>query len=513
MRLQPAGTLIHWGENYPQKKAVTINGKTESYGSIYRNSKELANFLIGLGIKPSTRIGLICPNSFEYIEALFAIQIIGATIVPLDFSGPASLLKKVINSSKCKAVFIHPSYPEKDELVTSEVKTNLKTIFLGWGESINKSNYIDLQPKYTSRTEEENIPRKQIDFNDEYGLLFSSGTTNDPKGIIKTCYQFVSELLIWIIELGLRFEDTMLVSTPLFYTGGLILLSISIFTGAHIIILDPFDPHLWVETVKKNKVTHAFLSPLLTKQLLQLENNETKDVNSVKIIATISDATRGDLKLALRRRFKCDVIDVWGNTEGVGTILKSNDLLQKPDSIGKPFLTDETKIVNDRMEEVGVGVIGEIIGKTDSGFVGYDQQNELTSKTKIDGWILSGDLGWKDEDGYYYYAGRKSNTLKMNGKVIYPKEIERILEQHELIKEAIVFGVGEDIENQELICAVILRVNDNVELEFLRNTLNSKLNRITEIHDLVVYSDFPRTPAGKVIRQRLQEDYINKKDI
>lgn len=508
MRLHPAGALAHWGKHYPSKEALTIQDETYTYGAIDKASDALSFALRSADISKGDSVAIVCPSSINYVNSLFACLKIGAIAIPLDFGLRPDQLERIIVSAKCRAVFIDQSYSEFSDL-RSLMQTHISNEYIiTLGDEVGRGN--PLAQALHRKTLVDMYSAIELDFSDVLTVLFSSGTTGVPKGVVKTCYQITSELFVWITELGFGFEKTLLLSTPLYYTGGFLLLLATTLIGGHLVSIDQFTAGAWLEALSTYQVTHGFLNPSQSKHLLSHESPGPKvEGSSLELIVTMSDVTRGDMKLQLARRFQCGVIDVWGNTEGVGTIMKKRDLLSKPDSIGKPFLTDEVRVVDEELRELEPGAIGELVGKTDSSFVGYFEQPGLTAETLRDGWILSGDLGWRDEDGYYYFAGRKKTIIKVNGASVYPRDIEEVLEQHPGVHEAAVFGVEFPDLGERPVAAVILSSLVTIELKTLHVWANSMLSSTQQLADLVVYDDFPRTSARKVIRQRLAEDYVH----
>lgn len=504
MRLHPGGALLHWGENYPTKEAITFGQKTETYGELLNNALSVSAFMLDQSVRKGDKVAILIPSSFEYIEILYASFILGVVAVPLNLDLKAHVIAEMIKDADPKLVFISEKYAEFNSL--NELNTNeqtfivVRTLYAGFSGKDN-SNFLN------------GMSRDQILHEDTVGILYSSGTTGRPKGIQKTFYQLVSELFVEILEYQFAFEKKILICTPLYYTGGFLLLLEGLFVGSHIVMFEDYEPMQWLHIVSSMNITHAFLNPYQAKRLINLELNEWPKTN-LQLIVTMSDATTGDMKSQLSNLFHCDVVDVWGNTEGAGTIAKPRDLRQKPDTIGKPFLTDEVKIIDDNMQEVGTGEIGEIATKTDASFLYYNQP-ETTNETLREGWILSGDLGWKDEDGYYYFAGRKKTMLKVGGVNVYPSDIESVLEQNPRVNQAAVFGVEDEYLGEKPIAAIILKSDEIGDAEIEGNILvwaNSRLSKPQHISDLIIINEFPRTSAGKIIRQRLLEDYLSAKN-
>ncbi|MFC2052827.1 class I adenylate-forming enzyme family protein [Chloroflexota bacterium] len=510
MRLHPGGALTHWGLNYPDQPALTIGNVTRSFGEINSDADKAVRIFRQKKCSPGDFIGIICPSSFEFIEVLYACLKTGITAIPFDFSLPPTHLVTKINHSNCHLLVIHPEYEKMDELVGLCNEFLPTESILTWKGKHKHAVYFEdfnfTQPLARP------FRGEGIGLNDVLGILYTSGTTGEPKGIVKSYYQVISELIVWITELNLTFGDIMLLPIPFYYTGGFLILLSSMFIGAHLIVQDQFDVKNWLDALECFNVTHAYLIPMHTKSLLRSDEVRFLEGSSLRLIVTSSDTTKGDQKIELANRFGCKVIDIWGNTEGVGTITKPHDLGIRPDSIGKPFLTDEVIIVDESMNEVEPGEIGEIIGKTDSTFIEYYLRPDLTAQSIHDGWIFSGDLGWKDEEGYFYFAGRKKDVIKIGGASIYPKDLERILENHSEVHEAVVFSVEQENGDEKLVAAVLLCAGARIKPQDLLDWANKKLSKNQFMYDLIICDEFPRTSAGKVIKQRLIEKYLEEKD-
>lgn len=336
-----------------------------------------------------------------------------------------------------------------------------------------------------------------------WGILYSSGTTGKPKGIVRSHFSILSELLGWCFELEARRTSHYYIARPVYYTGGLVLSLTTLLVGGKASVYDTFSPELYFEHMNQEETDLSFLVPSQINLLVEyLKSNNIVDPPFSKIILSMGAAFPEQLKVNARRYLKSDIIESWGNTEGLGTITSQADLENKPSSIGKPFLTDELFIVDDNYVRVKPNTIGKLAGRVDSKFSEYNNRKELNEQLIKDDLIISEDLGMEDENGYFFLYGRVSDVINTaNGKV-YPIVIEKIISSFEEVEEVAVIGITE--KSFEVPVCIIKPKSISVDFENLRHRINTKLSENEKMKQIKTISEFPKTASGKIKKSELK---------
>jgi len=341
------------------------------------------------------------------------------------------------------------------------------------------------------------------DLESTWGILFSSGTTGNPKGIDRSHFSILSELLGWCFELETRRTSHYYIARPLYYTGGLMLAMTCLLVGGKVSLYDRFAPDLYLSHLENDLVELSFLVPSQISALIDYvkANGITEPAHS-RMVLSMGAAFPEQLKIEARKHLRSDILESWGNTEGLGTITTQTDLDQRPSSIGKPFLTDELFIVDESHHRVGANVIGRLSGKVDSHFTRYSHSTNESNETVVeDGMIISEDLGIEDSEGYFYLYGRASDVIATEHGTIYPMLIEKKIASVDGIEEVAVIGVPAG--SFEVPVVVVKLRSQEVNAEALLKRLNAILGEHDKMTQLRIVAEFPKTASGKITKKEL----------
>lgn len=319
------------------------------------------------------------------------------------------------------------------------------------------------------------------------GVIFSSGTTGQPKAILRTSYSFLSETIEWIIELQLQKGTSFLIPRPLFYTGGFVLLYSVLFSGGCVHLLDNISSKTVLNYASKVSLDWSFIVPAAIREMISLDDYSTI---SKSVLTMGSPILQGE-KLAFHDKFGCRIIEAWGNSEGLGTITDFEDLFKKPNSIGRPFFSDFLDIEYYPNEKVGI-----LFGLSDNEFSEYIGQQKLTNAVKHNNYIYSEDIGYKDSDGYFYITGREKEIIVINGIKVFPQDIEETLLSTGAIADCVVFG-GKDNKGNDIVeAAIVMKTGFNAK--DIITLVNSKLAPHEVIVSFIEMDYLPRNQGGKV---------------
>lgn len=349
---------------------------------------------------------------------------------------------------------------------------------------------INVSEKNTEVLDETISIHNTIGVVENAGVIFSSGTTGEPKAIMRNNFSLLSEIFQWIIELRLQRETTFLVPRPLYYTGGFILMCATLFSGGRVDLLDDISTHSVLNYTQKETNDWAFIVPSVIREINEYPNN----AKMAKNVLTMGSPIYHSEKLQFYQKFKCNLIEVWGNSEGLGTITEPSDLFEHPFSIGKPFFTDYLDIATRESQKEGV-----IFGISDNEFSEYIEKPELTSEVLKDGFIFSEDIGYKDESGYFYLTGRSKDIIVINGIKVFPSDIEKILMQESGVIDCSIIGYKEQNGNE--IVSAVLVLNNGIKAEEIISKTNDILAPHERINKYIVLDSIPRNHGGKAKKE------------
>lgn len=491
--------LSRHARKYPHNIAVISMEHETTYQALDEEANRLGNVLLEAHISKGDKVAIFMPNVREFAALYFAIQRVGAIVVPVNAKFVTSELEYVLSHSDAKALFVHELLMEqakKVQFTGLKVKTGKEMAdWQSYGELVEKAN--------------NDAVRCNLVEDDDSTLLYTSGTTGNPKGVLLTNRNVLTVSHMIAIEMEVKPESRLLIMMPLTHSAPLNLFFVTaILVGATAVFTPTFTPNLFIDTIEKYRTTHFFGAPVAYLLTASNEKMKTADLSSMKYWVYGGAPLSKQEVAYIQKQFQTDrLVCVYGLTEAgpSGTILHAEEHLEKPGSIGRraPFGT-EIRIINEDNEDVAPGEIGEIILYGEGNMKEYYKNPEETSKVFIDGWIRSGDLAFMDEDGYYYIVDRKKDVIISGGVNIYPKEIEDIVLLHPAIIETAVIGIphpewGETVK-------VIYAANTELPEQEVRTFLQDKLAayKIPKIYEQV--ESLPRNASGKILKQHLREE-------
>ena len=351
-------------------------------------------------------------------------------------------------------------------------------------------------------------PDMEVSFDDPYNIMYSSGTTGMPKGIVHThmvrawyCTSFASCF-------RMTPESITMHAGSIVFNGAFVDLMPTFFLGATYILLPEFDPVKYIETVEQEKVTHVVLVPAQIIAILNAPNFSPKALESLEMVQSLGAPLHREHKSELTRQLPGRFYELYGLTEGFMTVLDKEDYPRKPGSVGVPPPFFEMKIMDGQGKGVPPDQVGEICGRGPMLTPGYYKRPDLTEQAIVDGWLHSGDLGYMDEDGYLYLVDRKKDMILSGGVNVYPKDIEEIIVGHPAVREVAVFGVPHDKWGETPLATVVLIEPEAATAQELKEWINERVEaKFQRVQDVVIMEDFPRNVAGKTLKRVMREPY------
>lgn len=479
----------------PNREALVLaDGSLRlTWGELDARARKAAAAMLSLqGIAKGERLGILSPNSAAFVEVFFAAGKSGVILVPLSTRATAHELEGIVRDSGMAALLCADAYAE----IGAQLATRCPTLRV---LSIERE-WLALRDAAAPR--ELPLPAPE----DLYALLYTSGTTGKPKGVMIPHRMIAWNAYNTAINWGLRDDDKTPVFTPLYHAGGLtVFLTPLCATGGAIVLHDHFDPEEVWSVVQRERCTIVFGVPTIWKVLSESPQFATADLSHIRwlisggaplpawIIAKYQE--RG---LAFKQGF--------GMTEvGVNCFsMTVEDSIRKPGSIGKPMLFTRARLTRDDGSECAPDEVGELWLRGPHVAAGYWNQPEATAASFLpDGWFRTGDSARRDEEGFYTIAGRKKDMFISGGVNVYPAEIEGELVRHPSVADAAVLGVDDSTWGEVGVAFIVPK--GEFEISALESWLGERLSRVKLPKRWMVVEALPRTPYGKVEKQKLKE--------
>lgn len=487
IRLGISESLQHWARYCPNKQCIFSEKLAFTYRQLDCAVESFANLI---SIRYGT--GACVPVIIEDKPLLLVIL-----VACIRSGNYPSIINPNLSSKEFKSVLT--------ELVENKIIVESKYSAL-LSESYNCYT-VSLETLLSHQNYEHRSHWKTPNLEDPWGILYSSGTTGNPKGIIRSHFSILTELLGWLIELEIRKSSHYYIGRPVFYTGGLVLTLTTILVGGTVSLPNIHDANTYLSHVERNEIELSFLIPSQIQVLVRhVEQQRIKNPPHARFILSMGAPFPAELKVHAMEVLHSGIIESWGNTEGLGTITLPEDVRTRPGSIGRRFLTDDIFIVNEKLERADQKEVGKLSGIVDSKFTEYKNREFLTSQTLSGDTIISEDLGYEDTDGYFYLLGRVGDMFVYRGHKIYPISLEKVIASLDAVEEVSVVGLKIGDEGYVPVAFIklsTLGASDNKILE----TINYRLEESDRIRFVKIVDDFPKTASGKIKKEELRLKY------
>lgn len=526
-------------EEFPDKVSIHFQGKELTFREVHESALKFAAYLKSIGLQKGERVAVMLPNCPQGVISFFGILMAGGVVVQTNPTYTERELEYQMKDSGAKMILVMDilfprvsavaSRTDIEHIIVTAIKEYLpfpKNLIYPFIQKKQYGIVINVEHEGNHHLFSEIMKRKiteevvtvPIDVDNDLALLqYTGGTTGFPKGVMLTHKNLLANTKMcnaWLYK-NKRGEERILAILPFFHVYGMTtVLVLSVMEGNTMIIMPKFDVEATLKTIQKQKPTMFPGAPTMYIGLLNHPDIAKYDLSSIN--ACISGSA--SLPLEVQEQFEKitggKLVEGYGLSE-TSPVTHANFIWDQPrvkGSVGLPWPDTDSAILSlESFEELPPNEIGEIAIKGPQVMKGYWNRPDETEKTFKNGWLLTGDLGYMDEQGFFYVVERKKDTIIAGGFNIYPREVEEVLYEHEAIQEVVVAGIPDPYRGETVKAYVVLKKNARVteeELnEFARKNLASyKVPRSYEFRD-----ELPKTTIGKILRRVLIEE--EKKNI
>lgn len=498
-------TLIPRHARYrPSHPALIFGDQRLTYHEFQQRINQLSHALHQLGLQKGDKIATILPNSLELVELYWACAQMGWVIVPLSPLLRGTGLARLLNDSDSVAVVTNQAFLEHLHPLREQLPALTHYLLI---DSPSRPDYHSYH-QLTNQASTHLPPLPTIHPDDPYNIIYSSGTTGLPKGILHTHAIRIAYCTSFATAYRITPESVILHTGSLVFNGAFLTFMPAFFLGCTYILHSQFDPRALIETVAHHQVTHIKLVPSQIIALLHQPDFNQTHLPSLQMVGSVGAPLHLQHKQELDQRLPGRFYELYGLTEGFMTILDKNDYPRKPNSVGTPPPLMEMRIVRPDGTETDPYEVGEITGRGPMLMPGYYKRPDLTANTIRHGWLHSGDLGYLDEDGFLYLIDRQKDLIISGGVNVYPRDIEEIVVQHPAVREAAVFGVPHPKWGETPLATVILHQANSITPAELQEWINARVEaRYQQVQEVVIVEEFPRSVAGKTLKRVMRDQY------
>jgi long-chain acyl-CoA synthetase len=443
----------------------------------------VAGMLWANGVRKGDVVSLLLPNSVEYVIAYFACWHIGALAGPINSLLKMQEIAYVISNSESKLLLVASEFVER----------------------IENSNYVVFD--YVEEVEAEPVASTQIDRDDEAIIIYTSGTTGKPKGCLLTHGNVIANARQISSWLGFTESDRLLTMMPLFHMNAVSVTTMSaLYAGGSTVVSPKFTASRFWQIISEYQITSfGSVATMLSMLLSTYPDGVPPGLNTQQLRFAMcgSAPVPAEVMKRFEETFNCLVVEGYGLSESTcRSTFNPPDQRRRPGSCGLP-IGNEMRVVDDDDRDVPDGELGEIVLRGENILKGYYKNPDATATAFRNGWFHTGDIGYRDADGFYFIVDRKSDMIIRGGENIYPREIDEVLYQHPSVASAAAVGVPDDLYGEEVAAVIVLKDGAQISAQDIIDFCKSRLADFKCPKTIHFLPDIPKGPTGKLLKREL----------
>ncbi len=502
---------------FPDQEILVFGGRRWTYGELWQRVQQIGNALRTAGVGPGDRVAVLQTNSDDYVATYFATALVGGVFVPVNYRAKPNELKHILSTAKTKVLLSGDRYVPLVNELRSELLT-IETYVALEDEQQGMTHFPRLLEDAPGECEEAPIDDAETTI-----LMYTSGTTSLPKGVMLTHNEFTTYVVNNVEMADGTPRGAALLSAPLYHIAGATNIMTSLFTGRKLVVLPQFEATQWLEAAQQEQVTHAFLVPTMMKMIIDHPKFADYDLSSLTNVSYGGAAMPFPVIRRAIEMFPETVgfVNAFGQTETTSTltVLGPDDhrldgseeekalSLKRLTSIGRPLPDVEVKVVDDEGNALSTGEVGEIWVSTPRLMKGYANDEGGADSPVRDGWLPTRDMGWIDEDGYIFLGGRKDDMIIRGGENIAPAEVEAVLQSHPCVEEAAVIGFKNEEWGEQVGAIVVLRPGKEADAAELQEFCHQQMASFKKPEIIHFVDELPKNQMGKVLKKDLRKTY------
>jgi len=487
-----------------------------TYAELLSRVRRLASALCARGVRKGDRLGVLATNSHRYVECYYAAAMAGAIFVPLNYRAKPHELEHMIRKAELGVLVFEERYRATLDALSASLPGGMRRVTLTASGHASGEAFEDLLASGSEDFEEVDVEESDTSI-----LMYTSGTTSLPKGVLLTFGDFTAYVVGTVDMADGSPRGATVNCVPLYHIAGATNIMTSLWTGRKLVLLPQFDAGQWLDTVQQERITHAFVVPTMMKKLLDHPDFRSFDLSS------LTNLSYGGAPMPLsviRRALEafppaCGFVNAFGQTETTSTLTvlgpddhrltgdpgRDEATLRRLGSIGRPLPDVEIKVVDTEGRTLDANQTGEILVRTPRVMKGYAGNVEGGARRDDDGFLHTRDLGFIDDDGYVFLLGRADDMIIRGGENIAPAEVEAVLQTHPAVDEVAVLGLPNEEWGQIVVAVVALRPGHEVPPEELGEFCRQRLATFKKPEVVRIVEELPRNPLGKILRNELKK--------
>ncbi|HMX54899.1 MAG TPA: long-chain-fatty-acid--CoA ligase [Leptospiraceae bacterium] len=493
----------------PQKPYLIFQEEEVSYSQFRSSVRKMAAHFQTTGAGHGSRVAILIPNSDHFLYCYFGAMEAGLAAATLNTLLKAEELEFIINDCEAEILCTTPHYRKLLDPVFENLKNIKHVIFTEPGDLPHSALIGDIL-KGNAEYSDPNVTAA-----DDAAMIYTSGTTGHPKGVVLTHSNVMYNSYVAPRFIDLQAADVSLCIMPLFHVNAQIASMLATMqAGATVVLEEMFKPRTFIKTLKKHRCTTFSGVPTIFNFLNEMKEAEGEDLSFLKACICGAAPMPVEVFQTFERKFGAKIIEGYGLSEGT-CVSSLNPLngVRKIGSIGIPIDGQDMSIWDDDANEMPAGQTGEIVIKGPNVMKEYYRNPEATAKTLHNGWLRTGDLGYRDQDGYYFIVGRKKEMIIRGGENIYPREIEEVLYENPEVQDCAVVGLPDKKYGEEVAAFIILKGGSSADEKTIKSYLRAKIADFKRPRIIEIVTELPRTATGKIQKNKIIEEFVGNQEL